>query len=119
MNPKELYFSLPKKSRDVLNTYHLKGLILKQVSEDILPQLDGVVSGVVGETHKDNSVTISTLINDADGSSVKPFLKWTEGEVTVIKSAGRRTKVTYVIPEGRSQGVFIDRNNRVYLPLRS
>ena len=74
MDPKEMYTLLPDKSKDALSNYQLKGFILKQVSSDIVPYLDGVLSGLVGEVHEDESVTVFKLEHTKKNSTIRPFL---------------------------------------------
>ncbi len=108
------------KTQSILSNYHLKGLILKRVSEDIVSHLDGVNNGVIGEVHTDETVTVFNLFIDEKGSTISPLLRWADGKVTPVTSGGgRRASVSYVVPEGRSQGVFVDKNSRVFVPLRA
>jgi len=120
MTPEELYHKLPMKTQSTLSNYHLKGLILKRVSEDIVEHCDGVNNGLIGEVHTDETVTVFHLFIDEKGGTIRPFLRWADGKVTPVTSnSGRRASVSYVVPDGRSQGVFVDRNSRVFVPLRA
>ena len=119
MEPKELYYSLPKASREILDGYHLKGLILKRVAADIQDNLDGVLSGLVAETHEDESVTVYSLDIEEKGDFIRPLLKWDDGEVKMMTRKGRRASASYVVPEGKGLGVYMDKNNRVLVPLRA
>ena len=119
MEPRELYYSLSKASREVLDEFHLKGLLLKKVSADIQEHLDGVLSGLVAETHEDESVTVYSLDIEEKGDFIRPLLKWDHGEVKMMSKKGRRASASYVVPEGKGLGVYLDKKDRVFVPLRA
>jgi hypothetical protein len=119
MNPKELYFQLSSKSKDVLNNYILKGDIFKKVSIDINEHLVGVCKGVLGEVNEDDSVTVYQLSYNKDKMSVKRFLQWKNGEIKELTHGGRGIGVSYVIPDERDQGVYLTRTNQTLIALRA
>ena len=116
---KERYNNLTKKSKQILEEYHLKGWIFKKVCEDIRSHLDGVVTGVLGEMMKDESVTIHSLFIEDDGAYTKAILKWKDGKVTEVAARGRRSSVSFIITPKGSQGIFFTKTNRILIPLRA
>ncbi len=119
MDPRELYFQLDDKKKQILNDYTLRGDIFKQVSIDISEHLEGVCKGVLGEVNEDDSVTVYQLSYDKDKMSVKRFLKWKNGEVNELTHGGRGLGVSYIIPDGRDQGVYLTRTNQTLIALRA
>ena len=113
-----MYNKLPQTTKDCLSEYTMKGWILKKVSEDMKPHLDGVLNGMLAEVHPDESVTIFKLKIAEKGSTIVPFLKWKDDKIqTLTPARGRGTGIEYVVPAGRSQGVFVTKNNRILVGL--
>ena len=104
------------KTQDTLNSYVLKGYVLKQVSETLQDYVDGELDGLAGEVLEDDSVVIYRLRRDDLKVSARPFLTWAEGKVE--RRSGRSVGVTYERPEGRSQGLFVTKSLKILVPLR-
>jgi len=103
------------KREEILNNYTLKGLILKQVSLDIKDQLSGVVDGIAAEVVSDENVIVYRIDREK-GIKAVPFLQWKTG--TVSKRASTRgMNLDYVVPEGRSKGLFVSKTNKILVPL--
>ena len=108
------------KQQKVLDNYVLKGMILKRVCSDIENNLDGVLDGICGEVLPDDSVVVYKL--DRRGQKVKAgkFLEWKDGVVSEIAKAGRPYEVEYILPEGRSVGLFLNKAaTKVLVALRA
>ena len=98
-----------------IEDFVLKGKLLKQVSSELTPHLDGIVDGLVAEALSDEEVNIYRLDR---GNEIKaiPFLTWKSGEVEK-PSSNRGLALDYVIPEGRSKGMFMSKTNKIMIPL--
>ena len=72
--PKEIYYSLDKTKQSLLKEYKLRGDIFKQVSIDIVDELQGVAKGVRGEMNDDGSVSVYQLTHDKEKMTVKKLL---------------------------------------------
>ena len=93
----------------------MKGKLLKQVSSDLTPHLDGLVDGLVAEALSDDKVNVYRL-DRGDEVKAIPFMTWKAGEV--VKSTSKRGMVLdYVVPEGRSKGMFMSKTNKIMIPL--
>ena len=101
----------------VIEEYVLRGRLLKQVGEDIQPLLPGVVCGLAAEVVSEESVIVYKL-DRTSGVKAIPFLSWKSGEVTEWSST-RGMNLEYVVPEGRSRGLFLSKTNRVCVPLQA
>ena len=120
MNPREKYHALPDKTKQVLDDYSLKGYILKQVTTDIEEHLDGVTDALLGEVHDDESVTVYQLHLGSEQDTISPFLKWKNHKVEeVTTQQGRKPSVEYVMSRDKGQGLFVDKNARVFVPMRA
>ena len=98
-----------------IEEFTLRGRLLKQVSSDLTPHLDGIVDGLVAEALSDDEVNIYRL-DRGDEVKAIPFMTWKAGEVE--KSANKRGMVLdYAVPEGRSKGMFMSKTNRIMIPL--
>nr|WP_115092991.1 hypothetical protein [Synechococcus sp. UW106] len=98
-----------------IEEFVLQGKLLKQVSSDLTPHLDGIVDGLVAEALSDEEVNIYRL-DRSDEVKAIPFMTWKSGEVE--KAASKRGMVLdYVIPEGRSKGMFMSKTNKIMIPL--
>ncbi|QNI55334.1 hypothetical protein SynBIOSE41_02846 [Synechococcus sp. BIOS-E4-1] len=52
--------------------------------------------------------------------TISPFLKWNKHKVTEVTSnRGRKPSVEYVMSRDKGQGLFVDKNARVFVPLRA
>ena len=105
------------KRNNVIEEYVLRGRLLKQVGEDIQPFLPGVVCGLAAEVVSEESVIVYKL-DRTSGVKAVPFLSWKSGEVTK-RSSTRGMNLEYVIPEGRSKGLFLSKANKVCVPLQA
>ena len=108
---------MPKSREEILSSYVLQGRLLKQVSEDIQPHLEGVLDGLAAEVVSEESVIVYKL-DRTSGVKAIPFLSWKSGEVTKSSST-RGMNLEYVIPEGRSKGLFLSKANKVCVPLQA
>ena len=98
-----------------IEDFVLRGQLLKQVSSGLTPHLDGIVDGLVAEALNDEEVNIYRLERGDEVKAI-PFMTWKAGEVE--KSASKRgIALDYVIPEGRSKGMFMSKTNKVMVPL--
>ena len=98
-----------------IEEFVLRGRLLKQVSSDLTPHLDGIVDGLVAEALSDEEVNIYRL-DRGDEVKAIPFMTWKSGEVE--KSAAKRGMVLdYVVPPNRSKGMFMSKTNRIMIPL--
>ena len=98
-----------------IEEFTLRRRLLKQVSSDLTPHLDGIVDGLVAEALSDEEVNTYRL-DRGDEVKAIPFMTWKSGEVE--KSTGKRGMVLdYVVPEGRSKGMFMSKTNRIMIPL--
>lgn len=98
-----------------IEEFVLKGKLLKEVSSDLTPHLQGIVDGLVAEGLSDEEVNIYRL-DRGDEVKAIPFMTWKAGEVE--KSTAKRGMVLdYVVPEGRSRGMFMSKTNRIMIPL--
>ena len=98
-----------------MNNYVLKGRILKQVGLGIIPKLPGILCGLAAEVLPDTNVIVYQLDRTKRAKAV-PFLHWKPGSVTE-RSSTRGMNLDYVVPEGRSKGLFMSIINRVLVPL--
>ena len=102
-------------SSKAIEEFVLRGRLLKQVSSDLTPHLAGIVDGLVAEALNDEEVNIYRLERGDEVKAI-PFMTWKAGEVE--KSASKRGMVLdYVVPEGRSKGMFMSKTNKVMVPL--
>ena len=98
----------------------MKGYILKQVTTDIEEHLDGVTDALLGEVHDDESVTVYQLHLGREQDTISPFLKWKNHKVEeVTTQQGRKPSVEYVMSRDKGQGLFVDKNARVFVPMRA
>ena len=104
------------KLQDKLNSYVLKGFILKKASETLEEYVDGELDGLAGEVLEDDSVVIYRLTRDDMDVKARPFLTWSEGKVE--RRPGRSVGVSYERAEGRSQGLFVTKSLKILVPLR-
>ena len=105
------------KWKEVIEGYILRGRLLKQVGDDIQPFLPGVVCGLVAEVLSEDSVNIFKLDRSA-GVKAIPFLSWRGGVITESRST-RGMNLEYILPEGKSKGMFLSKTNRVCIPLQA
>ena len=105
-----------QKRDELLANYVLKGNVLKRVSLDIIPKLSGVIDGLAAEVLSDDSVEVYRLDRTGKGVKAVPFLYWRKGEVAE-RSSTRGMNLDYVVPEGRSKGLFVSKTLRVLVPL--
>ena len=108
---------MPISREEILSSYVLQGRLLKHVSEDIQPHLEGVLDGLAAEVVSEESVIVYKL-DRTSGVKAVPFLSWKSGEVTK-RSSTRGMNLEYVIPEGRSKGLFLSKANKVCVPLQA
>ena len=101
----------------MIEEYVLRGRLLKQVGEDIQPFLPGVVCGLVAEVVSEESVIVYKL-DRTSGVNAVPFLSWKSGEVTK-RSSTRGMNLEYLVPAGRSKGLFLSKINKVCVPLQA
>ena len=106
---------MPKSREEILSEYVSQGRILKQVSEDIQPHLEGVLDGLAAEVVDENTVIIYKLNREKGGKGL-PFLLWSSEKV-IEKSSKKGLLLEYVIPEGRSKGLLVSKTNRICVPL--
>ena len=93
-----------------IEEFVLKGKLLKQVSSDLTPHLDGIVDGLVAEALSDEEVNIYRL-DRGDEVKAIPFMTWKAGEVE--KSSSKRGLVLdYVVPECSLRGCLCLRPTR-------
>ena len=106
------------KRQQILSQYVMKGILFKAAGESLDKQglLDGVLCGLAGETLEDETVNIFQIKRGAQSTTVSPWKVWKAGEVEDLD--GGNFSVEFVVPEGRSQGVFVSKRNRVLVPLR-
>ena len=92
---------------------------MKQVMSDIKPHLDGVLQGLVGEQVSELELVVWLLDRSEPGRVMATqFLRWMEGDVTPVTDGDAR-QIQYVVPTGRSLGLFVDQNQNILVPLRS
>ena len=106
-----------EKRQEVLANYVLKGRLLKTVGEDIQPYLPGVIDGLVAEVISDQSVIIYKL-DRKNGTKAIPFLSWKSGQITK-RASTRGMNLEYLVPEGRSKGLFLSKTNKICVPLQA
>ena len=99
-----------------MENYVLKGRLLKQVSIEISPHLDGVVDGLVAEVLPDDSVKVYRLDRGEEIKAI-PFLQWADGQVKQSAS-NKSLTIEYVLPAGRSKGIFMTESNQIMVPLQ-
>lgn len=106
------------KYKERIDSYQMKGSVLKKVSEDITPYLAGILEGMLCDVRNENHAEVFRLHDDKGEKLLmaEPFLRWTSEEVSVFN--GQNLGVEALIPEGRSRGIYVTKTGgRILCPL--
>ena len=79
----------------------------------------GVLEGLAAEVLEDDSTIIYKLVRNDMEVKAKPFLSWSNGEIINAKVRHRAIQVTYQLPKGRNQGLFVSKSIKILVPLRA
>ena len=74
------------------------------------------MTGQVAEVESDGNVIVVQLDRSRKEVKAIPFLQWREGKVTE-RADKRKMSIEYVRPEGRSQGLFVSKTNKICVTL--
>ena len=104
---------------EVFKSFTIKGRVMKQAMGDITPHLSGVLRGLAGDVVSEDEMVV-WLLDRANPPKIvaSEFLRWKGGEVTHINK-GKSKEIEYVIPRGKSLGVFVDKDENILVPLKS
>lgn len=96
------------KHQQKIDDFIIPGTILKQVSSDISPYLDGCLEGILCEVINENHAEVYKLIDDSKDEILRAqlFLRWTSEQLSPIYD-DRKLRVTPMIPPGKSKGIYV------------
>ena len=102
--------------QELLNNFLIKGFILKQISKDLKPHLEGVIKGLCAQTTSDTEAIIYQIDEiQEDKVMMKPWFSWNDG--VLLDAKGRRMSFYPYKPEGKSVGMFVSKSGKVAIPL--
>ena len=113
------YKALTPEQREVVDSYVIKGPTIRQVGEEIDSHLDGILDAICFEVVDESSVGVFLVKRGDDTLTLKPFLQWEQGKVTLCSPRSEGTDVEFVKPPHKGQGVFFAPvGERVFIGMR-
>ena len=106
------------KRDEVLANYKMKGFLFKDAGTALEKggHLDGILCGLACETLEDETLNIFQIKRGKRETTVSPWKHWKPDAIEDLD--GGSFSVEWVVPEGRSQGLYVSKRNRVLVPLR-